>query len=143
VYPLVEFEMLSDPRDLGRLRDATRVMARLVERPAFRAVVDGAFRVAEPSLRDGGAASWQPLVADAPDDELDTWLLPSCGTIWHPAGTCAMGSAESTASVVTPDCRVIGVDGLRVVDASIMPTLPRANPNLTCIMLAEYAASRW
>ena len=54
-----------------------------------------------------------------------------------------MGSAESTASVVTPDCRVIGVDGLRVVDASIMPTLPRANPNLTCIMLAEHAATRW
>ena len=44
---------------------------------------------------------------------------------------------------MTPDCRVIGIDGLRVVDASIMPTLPRANPNLTCIMLAEHASSRW
>ncbi|MDP1821084.1 MAG: GMC family oxidoreductase N-terminal domain-containing protein [Acidimicrobiales bacterium] len=143
VYPLVEFEMLSDRRDLPRLRDATRVMARLLERPAFRAVVDGGFRVVGASLRDGGGAGWQPLDANARDDELDAWLRASCGTIWHPAGTCAMGSAEATGSVVTPDCRVIGIDGLRVVDASIMPTLPRANPNLTCIMLAEHAASRW
>lgn len=135
--------MLSDRRDLARLRDATRVMARLLKRPPLRAVADGAFRVIGASLRGEGGARWQPLDANASDDELDTWLLASCGTIWHPAGTCAMGSAESPASVVTPDCRVIGIDRLRVVDASIMPTLPRANPNLTCIMLAEHAASRW
>lgn len=143
-YPVVDFEMLSDRRDLVRLRGATRVMARLLKQPAFRAVVEGAFRVMGASPRSGGGGGrWEPLDAIARDDELDAWLLASCGTIWHPAGTCAMGSAEATASVVTPDCRVIGIDGLRVVDASIMPTLPRANPNLTCIMLAEHAATRW
>jgi choline dehydrogenase len=55
---------------------------------------------------------------------------------FHPTGTCAMGR------VVDGDGRVLGIDGLRVVDASVMPTIPRANTNLTTIALAERIAER-
>jgi choline dehydrogenase len=54
---------------------------------------------------------------------------------FHPAGTCALGE------VVDPECRVLGVEGLRVVDASIMPTIPRANTNLTTAAIAERVAA--
>jgi 5-(hydroxymethyl)furfural/furfural oxidase len=53
-----------------------------------------------------------------------------------------MGAAEDPRSVVDPECRVIGVEGLRVIDGSIMPDVPRANTNLTCMMIAEHMAKR-
>jgi 5-(hydroxymethyl)furfural/furfural oxidase len=53
-----------------------------------------------------------------------------------------MGSAEDPRSVVDPACRVIGVDGLRVIDGSIMPENPRANTHLTCVMIGELMAER-
>ena len=55
-------------------------------------------------------------------------------TVYHPTSTCAIGS------VVDPELRVYGVDGLRVVDASVMPTITRANTNAATIMIAEKAA---
>jgi choline dehydrogenase len=56
----------------------------------------------------------------------------------HPTSTCAMGSGSMT--VVDPELRVIGVEGLRVADASVMPTVPGGNTNLPCIMIGEKAA---
>jgi 5-(hydroxymethyl)furfural/furfural oxidase len=61
---------------------------------------------------------------------------------YHPSGTCRMGPASDGAAVVDSDCRVHGVDGLRVVDASVMPTIVRANTNLPTLMIAEHAARR-
>ena len=57
--------------------------------------------------------------------------------VYHPTGTCSMGQPDNPQAVVDPDGRVIGVQGLRVVDASIMPTIPRGNTNIPTIMLAE------
>jgi choline dehydrogenase len=137
-YPIVEFRMLSDTRDMGRLREAAKLMLELLHQPGLRDLVHSAHRPPRPTEPLG-----DPLHSLGTDSEIDSWLSHACATIFHPAGTCTMGSVESDHAVVTPDCRVIGVNSLRVVDASIMPALPRANPNLTCIMLAEHAAAHW
>lgn len=59
---------------------------------------------------------------------------------YHPAGTCAMGDPADPTTVVAPDCSVLGVDGLSVVDASVMRSIPRANTNLPVLMVAEHAS---
>ena len=69
-------------------------------------------------------------------------LMAECSEFWHACGTCRMGAANDPRSVVDPDCRVIGVEGLRVVDASVMPEIPRANTHLTTVMIAEHIAAR-
>ncbi len=72
------------------------------------------------------------------DAELDDWIRKACSGTQHPVGTCAMGLGAE--AVVGPDLRVVGVQGLRVADASIMPTVPGANTNATAIMIGEKAA---
>jgi choline dehydrogenase len=72
------------------------------------------------------------------DTELRAYLRRSLGTYWHPAGTCAMGSTPN--AVVDLDLRVLGVEGLRVADASVMPSIPGANLNATVLAIAERAA---
>jgi choline dehydrogenase len=79
------------------------------------------------------------------DHEVRDYIRANIVTTYHPAGTCAMGgdvgrSASGYDSVVDPLLRVRGVDGLRVVDASVMPTLPRGNTNAPTIAIAERAA---
>jgi choline dehydrogenase len=64
----------------------------------------------------------------------------NCGTIYHPTTTAKMGPKSDPEAVVDQYLRVHGVEGLRVVDASVMPNIVRANTNLTCIMLGERAA---
>lgn len=70
----------------------------------------------------------------------DEEILAASGTMFHPSGTCRMGDPTNSNTVVDPECRFIGIDGLRVVDASVMPCLPSANTNLPTIMIAERAA---
>ena len=70
----------------------------------------------------------------------ETFVRQVCETIWHPVGTCKMGADEM--AVVDSDLRVRGIDGLRVVDASIMPTITSGNTNAPTIMIAEMAAAR-
>jgi choline dehydrogenase len=77
--------------------------------------------------------------------ELREYIRRELGTLFHPVGTCAMGAdagpaARRLTSVVDPQLRVRGVDGLRVVDASVMPTVPRGNTNAPVIAIAERAA---
>ena len=69
-------------------------------------------------------------------------MLESCGDIYHVAGTCRMGAASDEGAVVDSDGRVIGIAGLRVADASIMPTIVRANTHLTAVMIGEHMADR-
>ncbi|WP_444921729.1 choline dehydrogenase [Microbulbifer sp. CnH-101-G] len=72
------------------------------------------------------------------DDEIDHWLAETAETAYHPAGSCRMGTDEM--AVVDPECRVHGIENLRVVDSSIMPTLTNGNLNAPTIMIGEKAA---
>ena len=79
-----------------------------------------------------------PARTDLSDAELTEFIRAKAETVYHPVGTCRMGSDE--ASVVDPQLRVRGIEGLRVIDASVMPTLPGGNTNAPTIMIAERAA---
>lgn len=68
-------------------------------------------------------------------------ILAASGTMFHPSCSCAMGREDDEAAVVDPKCRVYGVRGLRVADASIMPKIPSANTNFPTIMIAERVAN--
>jgi choline dehydrogenase len=72
------------------------------------------------------------------DEALEAYIREICDAIWHPVGTCKMGTDAD--SVVDPELRVYGVEGLRVVDASIMPTITTGNTNAPTIMIGEKAA---
>jgi choline dehydrogenase-like flavoprotein len=76
-----------------------------------------------------------------PDAEVPP--VDDLGDVYHAAGTCRMGDPSGPDAVVDDRGRVVGYDGLRVVDASILPTLPAANPMLTCVLIAERLVERW
>ena len=107
---------LREPDDLARMIEGVERARELVRTPPLSGLLIGE------ELRPG------------PGD-LETAVLREVGVYHHASGTCAMGS------VVDNEGRVLGVDGLRVVDASIMPTIPAANTNLPTIMLAERIAA--
>ncbi|MDA0704615.1 MAG: GMC family oxidoreductase N-terminal domain-containing protein [Proteobacteria bacterium] len=71
------------------------------------------------------------------DEAVADWVREGVWGAWHPSGTCRMGAAEDPMAVTDPAGRVYGVAGLRVIDASVMPTIPRANTNIPTIMIAE------
>jgi len=72
--------------------------------------------------------------------EFRAWLRQKATGFYHAAGTCRLGRAGDAAAVVGPDCRVHGLVGLRVADASIMPTVVKCQTNITAIMIGEKAA---
>ena len=80
----------------------------------------------------------QALLTD--DTALETYIRGRVGSAWHPNGTCRMGSVDNPLSVVDPNGRVIGTENLYVADASIFPEIPRANTNLSTIMVGERMA---
>jgi 5-(hydroxymethyl)furfural/furfural oxidase len=136
VHPQVDLNMLADERDLVRLRDGYKRLRTILDHRAVDAVADGRFTYLL-SGEEGGM-----LPSEASDAAIDEWLFANCQETHHPVGTCRMGRADDPRSVVDTDCRVIGLEGLRVIDASIMPECPRANLNLTVIMIAEKMAAR-
>ena len=74
------------------------------------------------------------------DDDLKAWLMANAGCAHHSSASCRMGSPDDDNSVVDSACRVIGLEGLRVVDASIMPEIVNSNTHATVVMIAEKAA---
>jgi 5-(hydroxymethyl)furfural/furfural oxidase len=83
----------------------------------------------------GETVDWRKLAED--DDARLAFVTQEVSGVYHPVGTCRMGRRDDPDAVVDPTGRVIGIDGLRVVDASIMPSIPRGNTNIPTIMLAE------
>ena len=125
-HPVIEENMLSHPSDRARLRDCYRRMVALTEHHAFQS------KVASVMLDTTGT----PADTLDDDDAIDRWLLATSSDAQHICATAAMGR------VVDPDCRVLGVDGLRVIDASVIPEVPRANTHLMVLALAEHMADR-
>ncbi|MDF2235145.1 GMC family oxidoreductase N-terminal domain-containing protein [Albimonas sp. CAU 1670] len=132
--PVVEENMLSDPRDMLRMRDAVRRVREMARRPALRDIAQ-AIMISESGIDIETAA-------DLPDAELDALILRQVGDIQHAAGTCRMSAFNDPQGVVNPDLTVKGVPGLRVADASIMPMDCRANTHMTCVMIGEALAER-
>lgn len=127
--PTIDFRMLSDERDLVRLRDGVRRALDLVRQPAMADVVESV---------TAGTTALEELTSD---DAVDGWLEREVMTYFHASGTCRMGAPDDPAAVVSPDCTVIGTEHLRVCDASIMPDIPRAHTHLTCVALGDRLAS--
>ncbi|MFC7555177.1 GMC oxidoreductase [Pseudoroseomonas wenyumeiae] len=126
--------MLDDPRDLLRLRDGVRRLARIAAHPAVAGIAS--------AITFSDTALVYADVAAMPDAELDALLLSEASDIQHAAGTCRMTAYEDQRGVVDPDLKVRGVEGLRVADAAIMPTDCRANLHFTCVMIGEALARR-
>jgi choline dehydrogenase len=121
-----------DPRERPRLRH--HYLASSTDRARMRAVV----RFAAELLGAGGLAI--PSLPHGSDAELDAWVAASVTTSSHLCGSAALGPASDPATVVDPELRVHGVAGLRVVDASVIPTVPRRGPAATALMLGERAS---
>ncbi|MDO6965859.1 GMC family oxidoreductase [Rhizobium alvei] len=122
--PRIDPNFLSDPRDRQTMIDGVRVLKSILDAP---------------SLARHRVSDLYPL-KDLSDDEILRHIRARSDTIYHPVGTCRMGSDDQ--SVVDPDLRVRGIDGLRVVDASVMPTLIGGNTNAPTIMMAEKIADK-
>ena len=149
VHPDIDLALLSDERDLIRMRDGARRLFALAEHPALAAVADRVDLSQEAGgwwelgLWQSGRPATRRIDAVVDDDDaLDAWLTATVGESAHGAGTCRMGALDDPRSVVDPECRVIGVEALRVADASIMPEVTRANTHLTAVMIAEQLAAR-
>jgi choline dehydrogenase len=126
VAPRLDLNLLSDPRDVGRLVEGVRRCAAVAQHDAMADYVGDA-------LLFGG---------DLADDEAVAAYVRAVVAPWyHPVGTCRMGPDDDSDAVVGDDLRVHGIDNLRVADASIMPRITRAPTNLTAIAIGERAAA--
>ena len=130
--PVVDENMLDDPRDRLRMRDAVRRLAALTAQPALAGLAE--------RITFGETGLSMAQAAALPEAELDSVMLEEAGDIQHASGTCRMTAYEEPRGVVDPDLRVKGVGGLRVADASIMPADCRANTHFTCVMIGLKAA---
>lgn len=121
--PYILHNYLAEPRDMERMVEGMRVVMDICSRPPL----------APYTIR--------PRYAPASDSEQDirAHVRQQVFTLYHPVGTCRMGAAGDVDAVVDTQLRVRGVEGLRVVDASVMPTVPRGNTNAPTIALAERA----
>jgi choline dehydrogenase len=126
MHPRIALNYLDDPADLARLIAGLRLCWKLAKTPELRALGEPPSQLTD-----------EYMASDAAVAEL---VRLTVGTLFHPVGTAKMGPADDAEAVVDAYCRVRGVEGLRVVDASVMPTIPRANTNLTCIMIGERVA---
>ncbi|MGA1804705.1 GMC family oxidoreductase [Rhizobium sp. HT1-10] len=174
IEPDVDFRMLSDERDLERLKLALRMGAQALsdrnmdgysgtvfpssysprvakvavpgawnglQRGILSALLDlaGPLRPALVHSAITRGATIDALLGD--DDTLTEFIRRHAGGTWHPSGTCRMGAKDDAMAVASPTGRVYGVEGLRICDASLMPSIPCANTNIPTIMIAERIAN--
>jgi len=120
--PLIDPQFLSAPEDLQTLMRGVRRARQILAQPVLAA----------------HGQEWARSAQAQSDADLEAWIRDHADTIYHPVGTCRMGTDSQ--AVVDPQLRVHGVAGLRVVDASVMPRIVSGNTNAPTVMLAERAA---
>jgi choline dehydrogenase len=123
--PVIRFNYMSHPDDWDEFRTAIRLTREIFGQEAFK-----------PYMK----AELQPGPGYETDDQLDDFVREHVESAYHPCGTCRMGRASDPMAVVDPECRVIGVEGLRVADSSIFPQVTNGNLNAPSIMTGEKAA---
>ncbi|MFT4150812.1 MAG: choline dehydrogenase [Paracoccaceae bacterium] len=123
--PVIRFNYMSDPGDWQDFRTAIRLTREIFGEPAMQPFVKHEI---------------QPGAKVQSDAELDGFIREHVESAYHPCGTARMGAASDPMAVVDPECRVIGVDGLRVADSSIFPQVTNGNLNGPSIMVGEKAA---
>ncbi|AZV78857.1 choline dehydrogenase [Parasedimentitalea marina] len=123
--PNILFNYMSTEQDWVDFRKCIRLTREIFGQEAFKPFVKHEI---------------QPGIDMQSDDELDGFIREHAESAFHPCGTCRMGAADDMTSVVDPECRVIGVDGLRVADSSIFPRITNGNLNGPSIMTGEKAA---
>ncbi len=123
--PRIRFNYMSAEQDWADFRHCIRLTREIFAQPAF-----APYRGRE----------IQPGDAVQSDDELDAFIRANVESAYHPCGTCRMGRRNDSHAVVDPECRVIGVDALRVADSSIFPRITNGNLNGPSIMVGEKAS---
>ena len=172
--PIVEFNLLSDRRDLERLMSGFRKMAGLQTSASVKAVTDKPFpasysdkvrKIGVVNTKNKILTSIAAALMDGPaplrhyivdnyivegftfdqvmndDEALEAFVRKAAIGVWHASCSCRMGRADDPMTVVDTEGRVKGVQGLRVVDASIFPVVPCANTNFPTLMSAEKIAA--
>lgn len=124
-HPILQPNYLSTETDVLEFRECVRLTREIFAQQAF-----DEFRGPEV----------QPGPAVQSDAEIDAFVRQKADSAYHPSCTCKMGRPEDRMAVVSPELRVFGVEGLRVVDASVMPSMVSGNLNAPTIMIAEKAA---
>ncbi len=122
-HPEIEAGYFDDGADLDAMIAGYRIVKEIISQGPLAKLIEG---------------PWIPASLDPSTDEIVAAIGQLCQTLYHPVATCAMGTIEG--SVVGPDLKVHGVEGLRVADASVMPRVPRGNTNAPTIMIGEKAA---
>ena len=123
--PVIRFNYMSHTDDWADFRHCVRLTREIFGQPAF-----DPYRGAE----------IQPGAGVQTDDEIDAFIRDHAESAFHPCGTCRMGAVDDPMSVVDPECRVIGVEALRVADSSIFPRITNGNLNGPSIMVGEKAS---
>lgn len=123
--PSILFNYYQHEEDIAAWRQCIRLTREIMQQPAM-----DSYRGDE----------IQPGINVDSDTEIDEWVKENIESAYHPAGTCKMGKVEDTLAVVDKECKVHGLKGLRVVDASVFPSLPNGNINAPVIMVAEKIA---
>lgn len=124
-HPAITMNYLHDARDRRALIWSLRWLRDMAKQPALAGLIDT-------EVRPG------PQVQT--DKQWLDWMEPLLTTAYHPVGTCRMGHADDPMAVCTPDLRVRGVQGLRVIDASVMPNLICGNTNATTVVIGDKGA---
>ena len=121
--PLIDFQYLADPSDLEVLAEGSELVREIFAQSAFKGSIKGESHPGK----------------DLKGQELRDAILNRATSVYHGVGTCRMGVDEL--AVVGPDLKVRGIEGLRVCDASIMPSITGGNTNAPAIMIGEMGAS--